>query len=176
MRKLVTFLMAFGGLGLLQMPASAATAAAMVNCATVYCFSPTTITIPVGSSVTWTNQPSAPHTATADSEAWKTPTVSPAGSATVAFNTAGTFPYHCSIHPFMHGTIVVTAAATVTLTPAPTSAAATSAKGLAQTGDGPTLPLAAALVLLGLLLLATGRRRRHSLHRLRETVDELPHE
>jgi MYXO-CTERM domain-containing protein len=93
------------------------------------------------------------HTATSDTGAWTTGNIAPGGtSAAVAFPTAGTFPYHCAIHPSMAGTVIVSAAA-----PAPSSP---PARGLASGGGGPQLPVAAALLLLGFALLAAGRNRR----------------
>lgn len=91
-----------------------------------FAFMPATITVPVGTRVVWTNQqPQASHTVTSD-----TPGIPDSGAlqtgATFAFvfNQAGTFAYHCNIHPFMHGTVVVTAAGTTaTATAAPATAA-----------------------------------------------------
>lgn len=123
------------------LPVSAATQAGIVNCSATpapYCFSPATLTIPAGGSVIWTNSTAAPHTATADTAAWTTATISPGTtSGAIAFNTPGTFAYHCAIHPSMHGTIVVTAATVA----------------LASGGGGPVLPL---LLLLGILSVAGG--------------------
>jgi plastocyanin len=82
-----------------------------------FCFSPSTVQIAAGTMVIWTNTTGAPHTATDDGGSWGTPTVSPGGTAAIAFSTAATFHYHCQIHPDMHGTLVVLAP---TPTPSPT--------------------------------------------------------
>ena len=72
-----------------------------------FCFSPASATITVGAPVTWTNTAGVVHTATADGGAFDTGIVNPGQTATNTFSTPGTYPYHCSIHPDMLGTIVV---------------------------------------------------------------------
>ena len=72
-----------------------------------YSFSPATITVSVGDTVTWTNQGKQPHTATASDGSFNTGTLHTGQSASHTFTKAGTFAYICSIHPFMHGTVVV---------------------------------------------------------------------
>ncbi len=86
-----------------------------------FAFVPASATVSVGDAVTWTNADSAPHTATADDGSFDTGTLNQDGSESVTFDTAGTFPYHCEIHPEMTGTVVVEAAA-ATDAPAPTDA------------------------------------------------------
>ena len=71
-----------------------------------FAFSPQSITIDVGDTVTWTNNDDVDHTATGSGFDTSTIT-SGGGTATVTFATAGTFQYHCTIHPSMTGTIVV---------------------------------------------------------------------
>lgn len=90
-----------------------------------FSFQPDPITVHVGATVTWTNSDMAPHTASADDGSWTTNTLQPGNSGSVTFNQAGTFPYHCKIHPNMHGTLVVQAQASTpvatTTTPNPTA-------------------------------------------------------
>lgn len=74
---------------------------------TTTAFSPSTTTVAVGGSVTWTNNDNTAHTSTGSSGAWDSGTISPGGRFTRTFTTAGSFPYHCSIHPGMVGTITV---------------------------------------------------------------------
>jgi hypothetical protein len=57
--------------------------------------------------VTWMNSDPVSHTTTSDTGAWDSGPVSSGTTFQHTFSTAGTFPYHCNIHPFMHGTIVV---------------------------------------------------------------------
>jgi plastocyanin len=80
-------------------------------------FSPATITVRAGDAVTWTNRDGFSHTATSDSAAWDTGIINTGASKTITFASAGTFAYHCSIHTFMKGSIIVQAVAT----PAPTA-------------------------------------------------------
>jgi plastocyanin len=70
-------------------------------------FSPDDLDIAAGTSVTWKNTDSVAHTSTSDANGWNSGTVAPGGQFSVAFPTAGTFPYHCAIHPGMVGTVVV---------------------------------------------------------------------
>lgn len=92
-----------------------------------FSFTPASITIHVGDTVTWTNHGPSAHTATANNGSFNTGVLQKGQSASHTFNTAGTFSYICSIHPFMHGTVVVLANTTST-TPAttPTSTTPTS--------------------------------------------------
>lgn len=81
-------------------------------------FTPAQITIPAGTTVTWTNQETnIPHTVTSDQGLWDSGVLQPRQSFSHMFSTPGTYSYHCSIHPFMHGTIVVTG--TMTTSPSP---------------------------------------------------------
>ncbi len=70
-------------------------------------FSPATLTVKVGDSVTWTNQDSVGHSATADDNSFDTGVFNQGQSKTITFSKAGTFTYHCSVHPTMKGTITV---------------------------------------------------------------------
>src|SRR2546429_4001499 len=172
MRKLFLALaVAIPGLLLLPLAASAVNASAqIINCsgAASWCFSPNPIRITVGSTVTWTNNTGPSHTASSDTGAWTTGNIAPGGtSAAVAFPTAGTFPYHCAIHPRMTGTVIVSAAA------APSSA---PVRGLASGGGGPQLPIGAALLLLGAGLLAARGVRSNRPHGAGEGIDKLPHQ
>lgn len=77
-------------------------------------FVPETLTVPVGTTLTWQNVGQNPHTATADDDTFDTGTVNPGQSAALTLNTPGTFPYHCQFHGAaggvgMVGTIIVEA-------------------------------------------------------------------
>lgn len=66
-------------------------------------------TVPVGTSVTWKNLDSAPHTATANDGSFNTGTLGQGQTGSHTFSTAGSFPYKCAIHPSMTATLTVTA-------------------------------------------------------------------
>jgi len=72
-----------------------------------FAFSPATLTVKVGDTVTWTNQDSAGHSATADDNSFDTGIIAQGQSGSNTFTKAGTYTYHCSVHPNMHGTIIV---------------------------------------------------------------------
>jgi plastocyanin len=57
--------------------------------------------------VTFTNNDSAPHTATLDEGSCTTENLNQGDSGGLTFNAAGSYPFHCAIHPDMKGTITV---------------------------------------------------------------------
>jgi plastocyanin len=71
-------------------------------------FVPATLTVHAGSTVTWTNHDEEPHTVAASDGSFRSPGMGLQGTYSHTFPTAGKFDYICSIHPFMHGTVVVT--------------------------------------------------------------------
>lgn len=75
-----------------------------------FSFSPTSATIKAGTTVTWTNNDAVPHTITSDPDGslFKSSTLNPGETFQFTFSTAGSFPYHCSIHSSMQGTVIVT--------------------------------------------------------------------
>lgn len=72
-------------------------------------FSPSTITVAVGDSVAWTNNDNTSHTITADNNAFDSGTKQRGQTFSHTFDRAGTFAYHCGIHPSMTGRVVVEA-------------------------------------------------------------------
>jgi plastocyanin len=71
-------------------------------------FSPASASAKVGQTVAWRNSDSITHTATQDGNAFDTGNVPPgAMSTSIKVMTAGSFPYHCSIHPSMVATLTV---------------------------------------------------------------------
>jgi plastocyanin len=70
-------------------------------------YSPDNLSVAVGSTVTWTNTDLVAHTSTSDRSGWDSGTVQPGGRFSFTFQNAGTFAYHCTIHPGMVGTVVV---------------------------------------------------------------------
>ena len=87
---------------------SEATATNKVDIAN-FAFSPATIKVKVGDTVTWTNKDSVGHSATVDDGTWDTGVLPQGKSGSEKFTKAGTFTYHCSVHPNMHGTVIVQA-------------------------------------------------------------------
>ena len=75
-----------------------------------FAFDPADLTVSVGDTVTWSNDDSAAHTATADGGSFDTGAIASGGATSVTFSTAGTFTYHCSIHATMTARVVVRAA------------------------------------------------------------------
>jgi plastocyanin len=73
-----------------------------------FAFVPATLTVRAGSTVTWTNHDEEPHTVAASDGSFHSPGMGTGGTFSHTFATAGTFDYVCSIHPMMHGTVVVT--------------------------------------------------------------------
>jgi amicyanin len=71
-------------------------------------FAPMSLTIPAGATVTWTNHDEEPHTVAASDGSFHSPGMGTGGTYSFTFTNAGTYDYVCSIHPFMHGTVVVT--------------------------------------------------------------------
>jgi plastocyanin len=110
-----------------------------------FAFSPATITIPAGTTVTWTNEDSAAHTATSDSGVWDSGTLMTGQSYSRTFDQPGTYPYHCMIHPFMKATIIVQSAGTVGATAtAPSSVSTVPAATATTPGSVSTVPAATA--------------------------------
>nr|MBA3263744.1 cupredoxin domain-containing protein [Thermoleophilaceae bacterium] len=131
-------------------------------------FSPSSVTVNVGDTVTWTNDGPTPHSATANDGSFDTGIMDAGQSGAHTFNQAGTFSYICTPHPNMQGTVVVQAAAADDGTGAGEDTGSTDGTTSAdsQADDGPSLPSTGmdvgGLALLGLVTLALGaylRRR-----------------
>ena len=88
---------------------SASTSPVATNSITInnFAFSPSVITVAVGSTVTITNNDSTAHRPLGDNADFDFGQLAPGQSASQPFSTAGTFTYHCTIHPSMTGTIEV---------------------------------------------------------------------
>ena len=72
-----------------------------------FVFGPQTITVPVGTTVTWTNSDDIPHTVVSTEGVFKSKVMDTDEKFSYTFTKAGTFPYFCSIHPKMTGKVVV---------------------------------------------------------------------
>ena len=81
------------------------------------CFIPSPVTIPVGGTVTWDNDDTAAHTATAGSAidgpsgVWDSSLIMAGGSYSFTFEEAGSYDYFCMVHPWMAGLVIVEAEA-----------------------------------------------------------------
>ncbi|HYU19760.1 MAG TPA: cupredoxin family copper-binding protein [Chloroflexota bacterium] len=71
-------------------------------------YEPASLTVPVGSTVTWTNQGSMPVTVTSPDGLFDSELLAPGASFSVTFDTPGTFRYFCVPYPHMKGTVIVT--------------------------------------------------------------------
>jgi plastocyanin len=74
-----------------------------------FAYDPDPVVIQVGGKVTWINQDSAPHTATADDGSFDTGNLEEGKLKSETFKQPGTFTYFCEVHPTMHGTLEVVA-------------------------------------------------------------------
>lgn len=74
-------------------------------------FNPGNITVPVGTKITWTNKDAVTHNVTSTTNAFSSGSLVNGAAYSYTFSTAGTFPYTCTIHPSMTGTVTVTEAA-----------------------------------------------------------------
>jgi len=89
---------------LIAFPAQAASVVQVQD----FSFSPTPLSVPQGTSVSWHNNGPTSHTSTSDVGLWTTTTLTTGTtSGPVQFKAAGVYAYHCKIHPFMHGKVRV---------------------------------------------------------------------
>ena len=70
-------------------------------------YTPPDLNVAVGTTVTWTNTDRVSHTSSSNARQWDSAIIAPGGQFSTVLQTAGTFPYHCAIHPGMVGTVVV---------------------------------------------------------------------
>jgi len=93
-------------------PTSGSAASATTNAVTIqdFAFKPGSTTVKVGTMVTWTNKDSSAHSVMSDGGAGplkSAPRVAPGATFSYTFTKAGTYAYHCGIHDYMKGTVVV---------------------------------------------------------------------
>jgi amicyanin len=72
-----------------------------------FSFGPATLTMAVGTTVTWTNRDDIPHTVVSEDKAFKSKVLDTDEKFSFTFTKPGTYPYFCSIHPKMTGKVVV---------------------------------------------------------------------
>jgi plastocyanin len=70
-------------------------------------FTPDPISIPVGGTLMWTNGDGFAHTVKGDAAPFASGVLDHNETFTQTFDTPGTYDYHCTLHPFMRGTVVV---------------------------------------------------------------------
>lgn len=150
-----------------KQPKAVAAASALVSMGDNF-YSPRTVSIAVGDTVTWSNDGQAQHSATANDGSFDTGVYGPGQSRSQTFNTAGTFGYFCTVHgQAQSGTVRVASAGggggggggdDAGSSAGQSEADAVQSAGAA--GDSNTLPMtgyaSGALALVGLMLLAAG--------------------
>lgn len=72
-----------------------------------FSFGPGTLTVPVGTTVTWTNRDDIPHTVVSTDGVFKSKVLDTDEKFAYTFGKAGSYPYFCSIHPKMTGKVIV---------------------------------------------------------------------
>jgi amicyanin len=72
-----------------------------------FSFGPAELTVPVGTTVKWTNRDDIPHTVVSTDKVFKSKVLDTDETFSFTFSEAGTYPYFCSIHPKMTGKVVV---------------------------------------------------------------------
>ena len=72
-----------------------------------FSFAPATATVPVGTTVTWTNRDEIPHNVVSPEQKFKSRVLDSDETFSHTFDVAGTYQYYCSIHPRMTGQVVV---------------------------------------------------------------------
>ena len=86
-----------------QAPASTAAEVKVDN----FSFSPATLNVAVGTTVTWTNRDDIPHNVVSTDKVFKSKVMDTDEKFSYTFTKAGSYAYFCSIHPHMTGTVVV---------------------------------------------------------------------
>jgi plastocyanin len=90
-------------------PSASASGAAGGSAVSVknFAFAPPSLSVAVGTTVTWTNEDTTAHTVTADDGTFDSKNIASGATFTQTFDTAGSFAYHCTLHPNMTATIEV---------------------------------------------------------------------
>jgi plastocyanin len=138
-----------------QTPTRTATATPTIGCAVGiryvimgdYYYLPTNVTVTVGTTIRWLNEGPSQHTTTSDTNIWDSSVLNPGQTYDHTFNTPGTYPYHCTLHPQMVGSITVLGGCTPTAIPTLPTSTPTSIPTSTHTRTGtptnmPTVPAA----------------------------------
>jgi len=94
-------------LPVLTAAAAPATPAAVVHIKN-FAFVPATVTVPAGATVRFVNDDGEAHTVTSDAKTFDSGGLDSGDAWSYRFATPGSYPYFCAVHPYMHGTVVVT--------------------------------------------------------------------
>jgi amicyanin len=124
-----------------------------------FAFSPATVTITAGDTITWTNTDPVVHTATSATGAFDSGDIAQGDSFSVTFTTPGTYDYFCTPHPTMTGRIIVEAAPAATAAPSPAGGPLPNV-AMPQEWPANTLILIGMLLVGGAGLLVIARRPR----------------
>ncbi|KAG0309289.1 hypothetical protein BGZ98_003891 [Dissophora globulifera] len=108
-----------------------------------FSFQPQTVTVQPGDTVIWTNSDNTAHTVTTDTTGFDSGNINPGATFSHTFATAATVKYHCSIHPFMLGTVDAAAAPGTSVAPG-TSASPTASSTTSGATASPTTTTTAA--------------------------------
>jgi plastocyanin len=106
MPVVIVLLLLFAGSASVPAKAQSAAANAEVKIDN-FSFGPDTLTVPAGTTVTWTNRDDIPHTVVSTDGVFKSKVRDTDEKFSYTFAKAGTYPYYCSVHPKMTGKIVV---------------------------------------------------------------------
>ena len=106
---LPTAIPSMSGMPMSAAPATAAAAPVSADVVTIlnFAFGPQAVTVKAGTTVHWTNHDTEAHTVTSNTSAFGSPVLQPGTSYSFTFTKPGTYRYHCTIHPFMTGTVTV---------------------------------------------------------------------
>ena len=161
MRRLLYLVILSTATLLISVPAASAQDEMTVSIQDFF-FDPGQLTVAPGTTVTWVNEGEAPHTVTStDGKELDSATLQPGDTYTFTFkdDDAGeTYAYHCSIHPQMTASVKVSGGGEAMSS---ASASASVSPNLPDTG-GVSLPLLAAVALVGLGILALIALRRRA--------------
>ena len=72
-----------------------------------FSFTPASITVAAGTTVTWTNRDDIPHTVVSDDKVFKSKVLDTDEKFAYTFSKPGTYAYFCSVHPKMTGKVIV---------------------------------------------------------------------
>jgi plastocyanin len=96
------------GLALVALMAARASASSPVAVGIKeFTFAPATLTVPVDTTVTWTNHDEEPHTVTSATGAFRSAGLSNEEAFSQTFTHPGTYQYFCALHPHMKATVIV---------------------------------------------------------------------